>query len=426
MEMKESGIDWINSCPASWKMSRIQNHIYEINEKNNPVKMTEILSLTNTEGVIPYSERGNQGNKSKDDLTEYKVVYKDSIVANSMNILIGSVGLSYWDGCVSPVYYVYKAKPNNDIRYFNYLFRTEAFQKELRKYANGILEIRLRVSSSDILKRNIVVPSYEEQKAIADYLDEKCKAIDIAIEEARRSIEWYKQYKRNIIHKTVCQGVNCKQEKTSKTPWIGLINSEYKEYKLKHLLKMPLQYGANESGVAYSELLPRYIRITDITLDGKLKNDGALSLPKEIAEPYILEDGDILLARSGATVGKAFIYRKEYGVCCFAGYLIRAKVNEKIVLPDFVYFCMQSTGYEQWKNGIFIQATIQNIGANRYYDYILPVPSVNEQKKIIGVLNAICPNIDVLIDEKEQLIADLQLYKKSLIYEYVTGKKKVI
>ena len=137
-KMKDSGIDWANQVPEHWTISRIKNHLTEINEKNNPLKMTKILSLTNTDGVIPYSERGNQGNKAKEDLSKYKVVYKETIVANSMNILIGSVGLSEWDGCVSPVYYVYKAKKNNSIRYFNYLFSNTAFQEELRKYGYEI------------------------------------------------------------------------------------------------------------------------------------------------------------------------------------------------------------------------------------------------------------------------------------------------
>ena len=147
--MIDTGIEWIGTIPASWKVERLQWHLDEINEKNNPVKTTNILSLTNKLGVVPYSEKGNQGNVAKENYDEYKVAYPNTIVANSMNILIGSVGYCDYFGCVSPVYYVFK-NINGNLKYWNYVFQTQEFQKELRKYANGILEIRLRVSSNDI------------------------------------------------------------------------------------------------------------------------------------------------------------------------------------------------------------------------------------------------------------------------------------
>ena len=106
-EMKDTGIEWVGLIPKNWYIRPLYACLDEINQKNSPIVTMNILSLTNTDGVIPYSERGNQGNKSKENLEDYKVVYPNTIVANSMNILIGSVGLSKYEGCVSPVYYVY-------------------------------------------------------------------------------------------------------------------------------------------------------------------------------------------------------------------------------------------------------------------------------------------------------------------------------
>lgn len=105
-EMKDTGIEWVGLIPKNWYIRPLYACLDEINQKNSPIVTMNILSLTNTDGVIPYSERGNQGNKSKENLEDYKVVYPNTIVANSMNILIGSVGLSKYEGCVSPVYYV--------------------------------------------------------------------------------------------------------------------------------------------------------------------------------------------------------------------------------------------------------------------------------------------------------------------------------
>lgn len=134
-KMKDSGIPWVGFAPNDWEIVRLQSQLFEVNENNNPVKTTQILSLTNKLGVIPYEDKGNQGNKSKEDLTGYKIAYPDCIVANSMNILIGSVGLSRYYGCVSPVYYVFKAKEDANINFLNYLFSLPSFQKELRKFA---------------------------------------------------------------------------------------------------------------------------------------------------------------------------------------------------------------------------------------------------------------------------------------------------
>ena len=176
--MKNSGIEWIGDVPSSWSLERLQWYLDEIKEQNNPVKTDQVLSLTNKLGIIPYEEKGEQGNKAKENISEYKIAYPDTIVANSMNILIGSVGICNYTGCVSPVYYVFKPNKKSNVRFINYIFQTEGFQKELRKYANGILEIRLRVSSSGILKRKIAIPDLDVQNKIVNFIDRKVEKIN--------------------------------------------------------------------------------------------------------------------------------------------------------------------------------------------------------------------------------------------------------
>lgn len=104
-EMKDSGVEWIGEMPEEWKIERLQWHLQEINKPNNPVKTEYILSLNNKTGVIPYEERDNMGNKAKEDYSQYKIAYPDTLVMNSMNVIIGSVGISHYYGCISPVYY---------------------------------------------------------------------------------------------------------------------------------------------------------------------------------------------------------------------------------------------------------------------------------------------------------------------------------
>lgn len=211
-----------------------------------------------------------------------------------------------------------------------------------------------------------------------------------------------------------------REMKDSGIEWIGEIPKNYSVYRLKHLIKKALDYGANSSGVEYSNHLPRYIRITDIATDGKLKNDGALSLELEDASPYILEDGDILFARSGATVGKSFIYHTEYGRAAFAGYLIRAQLKEEIV-PEYVYYYTCSTGYDIWKNGIFIQSTIQNISADKYMNLPIVLPETkDEQMRIVNFLEYTCVELDNVLEKTRASIEEYKKLKQAVITQAVT------
>src|SRR5699024_10551642 len=145
--------------------------------------------------------------------------------------------------------------------------------------------------------------------------------------------------------------------------WIGQIPKDWKTIKLKLGLSEKMQYGANEEGVEFSDDLPRYIRITDITEDNRLKEQGKLSLSKAKSAGYILKDKTVLVARSGVTVGKTFFYKLSYGRAAFAGYLISAKTNNRIILEKWLYYFTLTHSYDQWINQIYSQSTIQNVSA---------------------------------------------------------------
>ena len=275
--------------------------------------------------------------------------------------------------------------------------------------------------------RIVYCPNIKEQEAIAEYLDRKCGEIDEVVDKQKAVIEKLKEYKQSIITEAVTKGLDKSVPlKDSGREWIGKIPEHWEIKKLKQLVSRPLQYGANESGDIYNEKFPRYIRITDIRIeDNSLKDGDKLSLEPNKAKNYILKDNDILFARSGATVGKTFLYKSEYGLSAFAGYLIRASIRENIN-AKFIYYYTLSSSYDEWKNRIFVQATIQNIGANKYNNIEIAIPRNKEQNIIITYLDKKCSEIDKTISEKEKLIEKLEEYKKSLIYECVTGKRKVV
>ena len=416
-EMKDSGIQWIGDIPNNWNIKPLYACLDEINQKNNPIVTTNILSLTNTDGVIPYSERGNQGNKSKENFEEYKVVYPNTIVANSMNILIGSVGLSKYEGCVSPVYYVYMAKPQVDIRYMNYLFQMEPFQKRLRQFANGILEIRLRVSSHDILHQKVAVPDYDEQQAIADYLDKTCSKIDEIIAEAKASIDEYKELKQSAIDNATM---------------IGIHNSEMKDTDYVWFPEMPKHWNLALASLLFREDV-RPVNENDVSLslsqvDGLIPTDDMSERSLKSAThdnwKHVIPD-DLVLNRFKGHLGVFFASRYT-GMVSFH-YGVYHAIRDDVYAKYYEYL-FHSTTYKNIfalkSNGITVG--LQNLSNGNFYSVKILHPPLDEQKEIVDYLDEKCKQIDSLISEKESLIHDLEEYKKALIYEVVTGKRRVV
>jgi restriction endonuclease S subunit len=183
-----------------------------------------------------------------------------------------------------------------------------------------------------------------------------------------------------------------------------------------------MMYGANESADRNNPDDPRYIRITDIKEDGTLRSDTFRSLPMEIAQPYLLKNNSLLLARSGATVGKTFLYDESWGVSCFAGYLIKATVRSSIVNAKYISYFTKTINYWQWLSSIQIQATIENVSAEKYASLDIPVPPRNEQDEIVKFLDTTTSKIDNLISKATKAIDLLKERRTALISAVVTGK----
>ena len=196
------------------------------------------MSLTNTKGVIPYSEKGDLGNKAKGDPSGYNLAYPGDIVLNSMNVVIGSVGLSNYFGAVSPVYYMlYPRSEKDDVRYYNYIFQMSEFQYALKGLGNGILEIRMRIPMNKLNNVLIPLPSSEEQQMISNYLDKKTSQIDSLIDKNEKSIELLEEYRKSIISEAVTKGLDPNAPmKDSGVEWIGEIPEGWVTRRLKNFL----------------------------------------------------------------------------------------------------------------------------------------------------------------------------------------------
>ena len=438
--MKDSGIEWIGEIPEDWSMSRLKALLVERKEKNDPVQTEFILSLGANYGVIPYSEKDGGGNKAKEDFTQYKLAYPDDIVMNSMNIVSGSVGLSKYYGCVSPVYYMFYPRTKDiNIRYYHHIFQTKVFQRSLLGLGNGIMmkessngnlnTVRMRIPVEKLNALQLPVPSVSEQQKIADFLDEKCKHIDAVLEKTRASIEEYKQLKQSVITEAVTKGIRPNRPmKDSGIEWIGEIPEDWKIYRLKHVVGIPITDGThNTPTYTDKENGSPFLSSKDIT-SGHIDWSSIKYITKELHEQLQKEVApklnDILLAKNGTTGIGALV--EDDIVFDIYVTLALIRPNQSIVLPKFLLYLINSSLCKIQYDKHLIGIGVPNLHLNIINNVKVFIPSTkDEQQEIIACLDDKCSEIDTLITKKEQLIEELETYKKSLIYEYVTGKKEV-
>ncbi|MBE7014901.1 MAG: restriction endonuclease subunit S [Ruminococcaceae bacterium] len=437
--MKDTGIKWLGKIPNNWEIKKIKYVLQDRIEKNNPIKSREILSLTAKQGVIPYSEKEGGGNKPKEDLSAYRLAYPGDIVMNSMNILSGSVGLSKYFGCVSPVYYMLRPfKAEDDVRFFNYIFQSTVFQRSLLGLGNGILmkesdngtlnTIRMRIPMEKFGNLYIPITNSTEQKKIADFLDEKCAEIDGLIADLNEEISTLEEYKSSTITEVVCRGLDPDAEmKDSGVECIGEIPSNWNVSRFKYVVsslakgngitKDDVIENGDTQCVRYGEIYSKY----DNNFSSCVSSTNANKVPTKKFFSY----GDLLFAGTGELVeeiGKNIVYLGD-DECLAGGDIIIAKHNQN---PSFLNYALNSKYAQYQKSRGRAKLKVVHISSYDIGNIVIALPDLAAQKKIADFLDEKCTEINAVICEKQEQISTLEQYKKSVIYEYTTGKKEVV
>ena len=427
MPKQNNGIEWIGKIPKTWEFKKIKFLLLQRIEKNNPVRTKDILSLTVKQGVIPLSEKEGGGNKPKEDISGYVLAYPGDIVMNSMNVLSGSVGLSKYFGCVSPVYYMLKPLYDNDVRFYNYIFQTKDFQNSLLGLGNGILikesdngkynTIRMRIPIDKLL--NLVLPTVDAfiQKKISDFLDEQCFEIDALYADIEKQIDVLEQYKKSVITEAVTKGLDSNVEmKDSGIEWIGKIPKDWKVEKVKfHLLRREPRNPGNQ------QVLSVYREYGVIPKDSRDDNHNVTS--QDTSNYKYIRPGNFVINKMKAWQGSMGISHYEgivspaYFVYCFKDYLL---------VPEYLHYLFRNCYKDEFRR---ISGGIRegqwDLSPEAFANTMLLLPSVVEQNRIVEYLGNKCAEIDSAIADKKKQLETLDAYKKSLIYEYVTGKKEV-
>ena len=421
--MKDSGIEWIGEIPADWEMGRIGQLYSERREKVSDTKYAP-LSVT-MQGIVPQLSTAAKTDAHDDR----KLVKKGDFAINSRSDRRGSCGVSPFDGSVSLINTILCPHDDMNAGYYNWLFHTSMFADEYYKWGHGIVNDLWTTGWQEMKRISIPVPAIEEQAAISNYLDQQCAYIDAVIEKTKASIEEYKKLKQAVITQAVTKGIRGDRPmKDSGIEWIGEIPADWEVGKIKYGVTK-VGSGKTPSGGAdtYADEGILFLRSQNV-YDTGLSLEEPTYITEEVDEEMKgtrVGPRDVLLNITGGSIGRCCIFPKE---------LVRANVNQhvSIIRVKTNIFTSEYMHYYWLSKLGKMSIALYQTGGNREgmsADAIKNSPilifDINEQNEIVDYLDEKCSAIDILIEKKEQTLTDMESYKKSLIYEYVTGKKEV-
>lgn len=428
-EMKDSGVDWIGRMPDGWSRDKI-NRIYDVIGSGTTPKFDDAKDNSGPVNWIQSGDVYSGGSITKvknqiaeSFLSEYSALklYQPPFVVIAMyGASIGNMAVSAISGCVNQACCVL-GKPRGDFNYAYYAL--QALKKHLLSSALGGGQPNI---SQQIIKAQwLPMPPLSEQTAIAAYLDEKCATIDAIIAEAKASIEEYKSWKASVIFETVTKGLNPNAEmKDSGVEWIGEIPKGWKVSAVKRHYSITLGKMLESVPQSNDATLENYMCASNVKWGGidTTTNRQMWFSPIE-KEEYLLKEGD-LLVMEGGSAGTSAIYRGEYAPCYMQNSVNRCRSKDGS-LTHFLYYWMFLVYHSGHVESACNRATIIHLTKEKLGRLPFVYAPKEEQASIVSYLDRKCSLIDGIILEKEDLIRELETYKRSLIFEVVTGKRRV-
>lgn len=409
---------WIKEIPEHWEIIPISHVFEERKERNNNRNNQFILSVMKNTGVIPYTDKGNVGNKVSENIENYKVVYPNDLVLNSMNMMIGSLGKSNYKGVLSQVYYVLKLMNSTkySIDYLSYLFKNKVFHESFRVLGKGILDHRLRVPMQLLKYEKILIPSINEQEQIANYLDWKINEINKLIKIENEKIKLLNE----LLAKEIENLIFNNSDKASNSNWYQSVPMLSEEIKIKFIFSLRDERNhLPESDVDLISLYTKWgvILNEDIEIKTGNKNTTVENYKKVYEDDIVV---NIMLCWMGA------IGVSKYNGVTSPAYDIY-KPNLDLVVPKYYHYMFRTNKFrsELFKKGKGIVLMKWRVYSDKFKNIIVPLPEISEQKRIVELIEEkqkiALGNISII---KEKL-TELKNLKQALISEVVTGKMDV-
>lgn len=421
-KMKDSGIVWIGEIPEEWKLKKIGSVYKERNTKVSD-KEYEALSVTKM-GIVPQLESAAK----TDNGDNRKLVKINDFVINSRSDRRGSCGISPYDGSVSLINTVLEPRNNMNNAFYSFVFKSENFADEFYKWGNGIVNDLWSTKWSSMKRIYIPSPSYETQVTIANYLEKKCTKIDQTIEKQRQVIEKLKEYKRSIITEAVTKGLNSDAKmKGSGIEWIGKIPEHWQVKRLRYVARC--QNGISKSAEYFGTGFP-FVSYGDVYRNIELPDtvEGLVESSESDRKIYSVEKGDIFFTRTSETIeeiGLICVCKNTIKDATFAGFLIRVRPFSPEINVNYSKYYFSSNIHRKFFVKEMNLVTRASLSQELLKKLPVLLPDIEEQKQIADYLDKKCAAIDKVVLSKEKLIEKLAEYKKSLIYECVTGKREI-
>lgn len=408
-EMKDSGLKWLGEIPSNWTLAKIGG-LYSIRNEKVSDKEYPPLSVTN-KGILPQLETAAKTN----DGDNRKLVRAGDFAINSRSDRRGSCGISPYDGSVSLINIVMVPRKEMMPTYYEWLFHTTQFGDENYRWGHGIVDDLWTTGWQDMKKITIPMPSLDEQRRIADYLDAKCAEIDALAADIQAQIDTLEQYKRSVITEAVTKGLNPDAEmKDSGIQWIGMMPSHWDCIRGKYILQYLQKPIREEDGVITC------FRDGEVTLRSNRREDGFTMADKEIGYQGI-DVGDLVVHGMDGFAGAIGISDSR-GKASPVLNVLDTKQNKRYIMY-FLRSMAYSDVFLALATGIRVRSC--DLRWNKLAELFYPIPLIEEQNLIVAHIDTALHKANNVISEKKDQLETLEAYKKSLIYEYVTGKKEV-
>ena len=425
-QLKDSGFSWIGKIPVDWDVQKVKNAFYRSKEEAH-IEDPVVLSLARS-GVKIRDISTNEGQLAE-SYYNYNPVIPGDLLLNPMDLYSGAnCSVSNVEGVISPAYINLRTRGNYSPTYYDYYFKTQYWAMSFFAHGKGVsFDNRWTLSPNDLFNYAIPVPSFNEQECIAEFLDRKCAEIDSVIEKTKQSIEEYRKIRLSVITTCVTKGLRgTRPMKVSGIKWVKEIPAEWENRKMLSILSMRVIDGPHESPELFDDGVP-YVSANAIE-NGRINFDKKRGfISKEYCDQcdkrYRPQRNDILVIKLGATTGQVAIVDTDERFNIWVP-LAAVRCNH-LALPKFVYYAMQSDYYIRQMEMSWTYGTQQTLGVKTIERLRIIIPNLDEQKEIADYLEKKCAEIDTLIAKKTALLEEMESYKKSVIYEYVTGKKEV-
>lgn len=410
-EMKDSGIEWIGIIPENWSFSKIGS-LYSLRVTKVSDRDYQPLSVTN-KGVLPQLETAAKTNAHDDR----KLVCKGDFAINSRSDRRGSCGISPYTGSVSLINTILRPITEMNPQYYDWLFHTIQFGDEFYKWGHGIVDDLWTTGWQDMKKITIPTPPIEEQEQIASFLDNECSEIDALLSDIQSQIEALEEYKRSVITEAVTKGLDPDVEmKDSGVQWVGDIPAHWLVEKVKFHLQRnePRNPGDKQVLSVYREygVIPKDSRDDNHNVTSEDTSNYKYVVPRNLV------------------INKMKAWQGSMGVSEYEGIVSPAyfiyKFTDNQIMPKYLHYLFRSCYKDEFRR---ISGGIRegqwDLSPYEFSNTLLLIPPTDEQNRIVSYIDARISEIESAITEKKQQIETIEEYKKSLIFEYVTGKKEV-